>query len=58
MLLFEDKGFSDRSLHEIMTAPPMTREQDAKLRQQRTQLRRKLEEKQDRAALGLDDWNS
>ncbi len=31
MMLREDKGFSDHNLHEIMTAPPITREQSAQL---------------------------
>jgi Spy/CpxP family protein refolding chaperone len=56
-MLNEDKGFSERSLHEIMTAPPMTKERAEHLVQQRIQLRRKLEEKRDRTALGLDHWN-
>ncbi|CAN7749212.1 hypothetical protein LJR269_006571 [Duganella sp. LjRoot269] len=58
MMLREDKGFSDHNLHEIMTAPPITREQSAQLRQQRAKLRRSLEEKHDRKQLGLDHWNS
>lgn len=58
MMPFEDKGFSDHNLREIMTAPPLTREQNAQLRQQRTKLRRRLEEQRDRKDLGLDHWNS
>lgn len=58
MMLYEDKGYSDHNLREIMTAPPMTREQNAQLRQQRTKLRRRLEEQRDRKDLGLDHWNN
>lgn len=57
-MFYDDKGFNERSLKEIMTAPPITKEQEAQQRQQRAQLRRKLEEKRDRAAHGLDHWNS
>jgi hypothetical protein len=56
-MLSQDKGFSDHDMHEIMTAPPITREQNAQLRERRTKLRRLLEEKRDQQALGFDHWN-
>jgi hypothetical protein len=53
-----DKGDSQASLHEIMTAPPMSAQEHADITRRRTAARRNLEDLRDRNALAADSWTA